>query len=95
MKRVFLTSTPSHRNASDLFDGGWASDLSEVVPNLIRVLAHHGLTETTIIADDPSFVNGPGRDARRAAARRGFTRLTRPARSPYTLGQAPIRRRRH
>ncbi|ACS41018.1 MULTISPECIES: hypothetical protein [Methylorubrum] len=47
MKRVFLTSTPSHRNASDLFDGGWASDLSEVVPNLIRVLAHHGLTETT------------------------------------------------
>ncbi|WP_280817624.1 hypothetical protein [Methylorubrum extorquens] len=31
MKRVFLTSPPSHRNASDL----------------IRVLAHHGLTETT------------------------------------------------
>ena len=47
MKRVFLTSTPSHRNAYDLFNGRWASDLSEVVPNLIRVLAHHGLTETT------------------------------------------------
>jgi len=43
MKRVFLASTPSHRNASDL----------------IRVLAHHGLTETTIIADGPSFMNGP------------------------------------
>ncbi|AMB46209.1 hypothetical protein [Methylobacterium sp. AMS5] len=28
-------------------------------PDLIRVLAHHGLTETTIIADDPDFVNGP------------------------------------
>jgi hypothetical protein len=29
------------------------------VPDLIRLLAHHGLTETTIIANDPSFVNGP------------------------------------
>ncbi|MBB2960986.1 bifunctional 2-polyprenyl-6-hydroxyphenol methylase/3-demethylubiquinol 3-O-methyltransferase UbiG [Methylobacterium sp. R2-1] len=29
------------------------------LPDLIRVLAHHGLTETTIIADDPDFVNGP------------------------------------
>ncbi|MEZ0252312.1 MAG: hypothetical protein ACAH20_15355 [Methylobacteriaceae bacterium] len=47
MKRVFLTSTPSHRNAYDLFDGRRASDLSEFVPGLIRVLAHHGLTETT------------------------------------------------
>jgi hypothetical protein len=58
MKRVFLTSTPSHRNAYDLFDGCWASDLSERVPDLIRVLGHHGLTETTIIADGPSFMNG-------------------------------------
>ncbi|CAO4143492.1 hypothetical protein [Methylorubrum extorquens] len=59
MKRVFRTSTPSHRNASALFDGRWASDLSELVPDLIRVLAHHRLTETTIIADDPDFGNGP------------------------------------
>jgi hypothetical protein len=59
MKRVFPTSTPSHRNAYDLFGGRWASDLSEFVPDLIRVLAHHGLTETTIIADGPSFMNGP------------------------------------
>ncbi|UYW29473.1 hypothetical protein OKC48_13510 [Methylorubrum extorquens] len=29
------------------------------MPDLIRLLAHHGLTETTIIANDPSFVNGP------------------------------------
>lgn len=29
------------------------------LPDLIRVLAHHGLSETTIIADDPNFVNGP------------------------------------
>ena len=34
MKRVFLTSTPSHRNAYDLFEGRWASDLSELVPDL-------------------------------------------------------------
>ncbi|MBA9067797.1 hypothetical protein FHR71_001532 [Methylobacterium sp. RAS18] len=47
MKRVFLTSPPSHRNAYDLFDGRWASDLSEFVPGLIQVLAHNGLTETT------------------------------------------------
>nr|WP_301301703.1 hypothetical protein [Methylorubrum extorquens] len=46
-KRVFLTSTPSHRNTYGLFDGCWASDLSELVPDLIRVLGHHGLTETT------------------------------------------------
>ena len=59
MKRVFLASTPSHRNACDLFDGCWASDLSKRVPDLSRVLAHHGLTETTIIADDPDFMNGP------------------------------------
>jgi hypothetical protein len=59
VKRVFLTSTPSHRNAYDLFDGCWASDLSELVPDPIRVLGHHGLTETTIIADDTDFVNGP------------------------------------
>lgn len=29
------------------------------LPDIIRVLAHHGLTETRIIADDPDFVNGP------------------------------------
>lgn len=29
------------------------------LPDLIRVLAHHGLSETTIITDDPDFRNGP------------------------------------
>ncbi|GEO99675.1 class I SAM-dependent methyltransferase [Methylobacterium haplocladii] len=34
MKRRFLTNEPSHRNAYDLFEGRWASDLSEIEPSL-------------------------------------------------------------
>lgn len=33
-KRRFLTNEPSHRNAYDLFEGRWASDLSEIDPSL-------------------------------------------------------------
>ncbi|WP_232628150.1 class I SAM-dependent methyltransferase [Methylobacterium sp. Leaf118] len=29
------------------------------LPDLMRVLAHYGLSETTVIADDPDFANGP------------------------------------
>jgi len=36
MKRHFVTSVPSHRNAYDLFEGRWASDLGEIDPDLPR-----------------------------------------------------------
>lgn len=34
IKRTFNVDVPSHRNAYDLFEGRWASDLSELVPDL-------------------------------------------------------------
>jgi len=36
MKRHFVTTVPSHRNAYDLFAGRWASDLGEIDPDLPR-----------------------------------------------------------
>ncbi|GJE61874.1 class I SAM-dependent methyltransferase [Methylobacterium trifolii] len=35
-RKQFVTGVPSHRNAYDLFDGRWASDLGEVDPSFPR-----------------------------------------------------------
>ena len=51
--------TYKDRGLPTFWGGNRSSTRWMELPDLIRVLAHHGLTETTVIGDDPDFVNGP------------------------------------